>query len=256
MTRLRLGLGDGLRVSPRQQGLLGRLVQQSVAASADDANEVIGGGSDGVVSITGTGIGFQSDRFAGFRFTPGVPQGARVLRAYIQFTSSTTIGGSGIAACSVTIWCQSVDNAATFTTASKNVTNRAKTGQSVSWNLPSSAGANAWLTGDRGLNQRTPDLRHVVQEVVERAGWVSGNGLVVLAHQADGGLGARQVAARDHATLAPACSPSVRSAMRKPGLAAHGRHSLSPTRLEARPLARHDPADRTARYRAGDRRKI
>jgi hypothetical protein len=204
MTRLRLGLRDGLRLSPLQGGTLGRLVEQLVATSADDANEVIGGGSDGVVSITGTTIGIQSDRFAGFRFTPSVPQGARVLRAYVQFTSSATIGGSGVVACTVTIWCQSADNAATFTTASKNITNRSKTGQSVSWNLPSSAGAKAWLIGDRGLNQRTPDLRHVVQEVLDRAGWAAGNGLAFLVHQTDGGLGARQVVARDHASFAPA----------------------------------------------------
>ncbi len=204
MTRLRLGLGDGLRVSPVQHGELGRLVQQSVAASADDASEVIGGGSDGVVSITGTTIGLQSDRFGGFRFTPSVPQGARVLRAYIQFTSSATAVGGGTAACTVTIWCQSTDDAAAFTTASKNVTDRPQTSQSVSWNLLSSAGADAWLIGDRGLNQRVPDLRHVVQEVFDRAGWASGNGLVFLFHQTDGGLGARQVAARDHGTLAPA----------------------------------------------------
>jgi hypothetical protein len=204
MTRLRLGLRDGLRVSSLQSGLPGRLVQQSVAASSDDAAEVIGGGSDGVVSIAGTTIGLQSDRFVGIRFTPGVPQGARVLRAYLQFTSSATIGSGGIAACTVTIWCQSADDAGTFTTASKNITDRSKTSQSVEWNLPASAGANAWLAGDRGLNQRTPDLRHLLQEVVDRPGWVSGQGLAVLLHQTDGGLGARQVSARDHATLAPA----------------------------------------------------
>ena len=204
MTRLRLGLRDGMRLSPPHDGLLGRLVEQSVAASADDANEVVGGVSDGVVSITGTVIGFQSDRFGGFRFMPGVPHGARVLRAYIQFTSSATPAESGTTACTVTIWCQSADNAATFTTASKNVTDRLKTGQSVSWNLPSSAGADAWVVGDRGLNQRTPDLRHVIQQVLDRAGWAADNGLVVLMHQTDGGLGARQVAARDHASLAPA----------------------------------------------------
>ena len=204
MTRLRLGLRDGLRLSPLHDGFLGRLVQQSVAASADDASEVVGGGSDGVVSITGTVIGFQSDRFVGVRFTPGVPHGARVLRAYIQFTSSATPVGSGATACAVTIWCQSADDAAAFTTASKNVTGRLKTSQSVSWNLPSSSGADAWLIGDRGLNQRTPDLRHVLQEVLDRAGWAAGSGLVFLFRQTDGGLGARQVAARDHASLAPA----------------------------------------------------
>jgi hypothetical protein len=204
MTRMRLGLQDRLRVSPTQQGPSGRLAQQSVAVSADDANEVIGGASDGVVSTNGTVIGFQTDRVSGFRFTPGVPQGARVLRAYIQFTSSATTGGGGVAACAVTIWCQSADNAAAFTTASKNVSNRPTTSQSVSWNLPSSVGADAWLIGNRGLNQRTPDLRHLVQEVLDRAGWASGNGLVIVLHQTDGGLGARQAAARDHATLAPA----------------------------------------------------
>ncbi len=204
MTRLRLGLRDGLRLSPLHDGLLGRLVRPSVAASADDASEVVGGGSDGVVSTTGTVIGLQSDRFVGFRFTASVPQGARVLRAYVDFTSSATPGGSGAAACTITIWCQNADNAPAFTTASKNVTNRPKTSQSVSWNLPSSADAAAWLIGDRGLNQRTPDFRHVIQEVFDRAGWTSGNGLVLLLRQTDGGLGARQVAARDHATLAPA----------------------------------------------------
>ncbi len=204
MTRLRLGLREGLRVSPLQSGLSGQLVQQLLALSADDANEVVGGGSDGVVSVTGTTIGFQSDRFAGFRFTPSVPQGARVLRAYIQFTSSATIGGGGIAACTLTIWCQNADSAATFTTASKNITDRPPTAQSVSWNLPPSVGAKTWLAGDRGLNQRTPDLRHVVQEVLERAGWAAGHGLAFLLRQTDGGSGARQVAARDHASLAPA----------------------------------------------------
>jgi hypothetical protein len=203
MTSLHLGLQNGLRISPLPS-VLGRLVQQSVAASTDDASEVIGGGSDGVVSLAGTVIGFQSDRFGGFRFTPAVPPRARVFSAYLQFTSSTTIGGGGIAACTVTIWCQSADNAATFTTTSKNLTDRRKTSQSVSWNLPSSVGTNAWLSGDRGLNQRTPDLRHVIQEVLDRAGWVSGNGLAFLLQQTDGGAGARQVAARDHTTLAPA----------------------------------------------------
>lgn len=127
-----------------------------------------------------------------------------MFSAYLRFTSSATIGGSGAAACTVTIWCQSADDATTFTTASKDLTSRTRTSQSVSWNLPSSAGANAWLSGDRGLNQRTPDLRHVIQEVLDRAGWVLGNGLAFLLQQTDGGTGARQLAARDQTTLAPA----------------------------------------------------
>jgi hypothetical protein len=204
VTRLRLWLRDGLRVSPLQSGLLGRLVEQSVAASSDDANEVVGGGSDGVVSTTGPTIGFQSDRFAGFRFTPTVPQFARVLRAHIQFTSSAMIAGSGTAPCTLKIWCQTAGSAATFTTASKSITSRPGTSHSVDWKLPLSASVSDWLTGDRRLNQRTPDLRHLVREVIDGAGWASGHGLVFLLHHSDGGPGSRQVSARDHATLAPA----------------------------------------------------
>jgi hypothetical protein len=248
VTRLRLGLRDGLRVSPLQSGLLGRLVEQSAAASSDDANEVVGDGSDGVVSTTGPTIGFQSDRFAGLRFTASVPQAARVLRAYVQFTSLATIGGSGTAPCTVTIWCQSAGSAATFTTASKSITSRPRTSHSVDWNLPLSAGVSAWLTGDRGLKQRTPDLRHLVQEVIDGAGWASGNGLVFLVHQSDGGPGSRQVSARDHANSGTGeADPQVRFPMIRPDLAQPGRPRPSATRPRSRSLAGHRLPGRATR---------
>jgi hypothetical protein len=200
--RLRLGHQDGLRISPLQSGLPGRLVRPSVAGSSDDANELVGAGSDGLVSTTGPIIGFQSDRFAGFRFTPSVPQSAQALRAYVQCTSSATLSGIGTAPSMVTIWCQSAGSAATFATASKSITSRPRTSHSVDWNLPLSAGVSTWLAGDHGLNQRTPDLRHLVQEVIGGAGWASDNGLVFLLHQSAGGPGSRQVSARDDASLA------------------------------------------------------
>jgi hypothetical protein len=257
VTRLRLWLRDGLRVSPLQSGLLGRLVEKSVAASSDDANEVVGGGSDGVVSTTGPTIGFQSDRFAGFRFTPTVPQFARVLRAHIQFTSSAMIAGSGTAPCTLKIWCQTAGSAATFTTASKSITSRPGTSHSVDWKLPLSASVSDWLTGDRGLNQRTPDLRHLVQEVIDGAGWASGHGLVFLLHHSDGGPGSRQVSAHDHATLgAGEADPQVRYPMIRPDFAQLSRPRPSATRPRSGSLARRRLPARAARLRTGDIRSV
>jgi hypothetical protein len=45
----------------------------------------------------------------------------------------------------------------------------------VSWVPPD------WLTaGEAGLDQRTPNLSSVIQEIVSRPGWVSGNSLVII----------------------------------------------------------------------------
>jgi hypothetical protein len=257
VTRLRLWLRDGLRVSPLQSGLLGRLVEQSVAASSDDANEVVGGGSDGVVSTTGPTIGFQSDRFAGFRFTPTVPQFARVLRAHIQFTSSAMIAGSGTAPCTLKIWYQTAGSAATFTTASKSITSRPGTSHSVDWKLPLSASVSDWLTGDRGLNQRTPDLRHLVREVIDGAGWASDHGLVSLLHHSDGRPGSRQVfRSRSCDPGAGEADPQVRYPMIRPDSAQLGRPRPSATRPRSGSLARRRLPGRAARLRTGDIRSV
>ena len=38
-----------------------------------------------------------------------------------------------------------------------------------------------WTTvGEAGADQRTPDLSSVIQEIVDRPGWSSGNSLVVI----------------------------------------------------------------------------
>jgi hypothetical protein len=41
--------------------------------------------------------------------------------------------------------------------------------------------------GEAGLDQRTPDITSVVQEIVNRLGWVSGNSLAIIVS----GTGAR-----------------------------------------------------------------
>ncbi len=60
-------------------------------------------------------------------------------------------------------------------TAAGSVSGRPDTVATVTWTPPS------WPTvGARGAEQKTPNLAPVVQEIVSRAGWASGNSLVLV----------------------------------------------------------------------------
>jgi len=73
---------------------------------------------------------------------------------------------------SLTIQAQASDNAPTFTSTASNISSRTKTTASVPW-TPA-----AWNTvGESGPDQRTPNLAAVIQEVVRRPGWASGNAI-------------------------------------------------------------------------------
>lgn len=107
----------------------------------------------------------------GVRFTGiNVPKGATITNAYIQFTSDNTVANNN-GTTPVTIKVENVDNAATYTTANNNITSRSTIG-SIPWTVPN------WTTADQaGVNQRTPDLSSIVQQIVNRNGWASGNAM-------------------------------------------------------------------------------
>ncbi|MBN1670144.1 MAG: fibronectin type III domain-containing protein [Kiritimatiellae bacterium] len=149
-------------------------VEVRIATGNDDAEENVGTGatyldsSDLELILEGT----ATEQIVGMRFNGvAIPQGATIVNAYIQFkvdevtTASTALQVQG----------QAADNAAAFTAAANNISARARTAASVAWNPP------AWSSvGAAGANQRTPDISAVVQEVVGRSGWASGNSLVLL----------------------------------------------------------------------------
>ncbi len=132
------------------------------------------------------------NQYVGMRFTNvNVPKGKTITNAYIQFTVDET----GSTATSLTIKGQAADNAATFTTAAYNVSSRAKTTASVAWSPV------AWNTVDAaGADQRTPDLKTIVQEIVNRTGWAQNNAMAFIVT----GTGKRTARAYDvSATKAP-----------------------------------------------------
>jgi hypothetical protein len=143
-----------------------------VRAGADDADQL----QDGNVHLT-TGdleLGHDHDiaTTTGLRFTGlGIPRGARIVRASVQFTADEL----DRAAATDVIRAQAADNPPAFTNATGNVSARPATAAAATWSVPT------WTVFEEaGAAQRTADLSAVVQEVVDRPGWASGNALVLL----------------------------------------------------------------------------
>jgi hypothetical protein len=142
-----------------------------VGAGSDDAFEW----ADGKMSRGGGDLELgvdQSATTAGLRFAGlTIPQGVTINNAYVQFQSDER----GTQATNLSIRAQSADNAVTFGTKAFNISTRPTTSASVAWAPPS------WTTsGLAGPAQRTPDLSPVLQQVVNRPGWASGNALVLI----------------------------------------------------------------------------
>ena len=145
-----------------------------IAASSDDAEEDTGGN----ISLTSSDLemfinnGSDQNAHVGLRFIAGIPRGAVITDAYIQFTVDET----GSEATSALIEGEAVDNALGFTSTDGNISSRERTTASVSWNdIP------PWTsTGTSGPDQRTPDLSPIMQEIVDRTGWATNNALVII----------------------------------------------------------------------------
>ncbi len=149
-----------------------QIVDIAISSGDDDAEEFVSNGSmylnSSDLELVEEGVGdFQT---VGLRFTNlPVPQGALITNAYIQFT----VDEADTRATSLSIRGEDVNNSSVFTMATNNLSSRTTTTASVAWNnIP------AWSTiGAAGTDQRTPDLSAIVQEVVNRGGWLAGNSM-------------------------------------------------------------------------------
>lgn len=100
-----------------------------------------------------------------------IPQGATITKATVQFT--TADGGTNTS--NLTIKAHDADHATDFVTTALNISNRPLTTAAVSWSPP------AWSARySHGPNQQTPDIKTVIQEIVDRTGWNSGNNMAII----------------------------------------------------------------------------
>ena len=140
-----------------------------VNQSSDDAEE----NSSGVVNVNSGDLEIieeDTDQLIGIRFSNlDIPQGAVIENAYIQFTTERIDNENP---CQINVFCEATDDAVSFTLTEDNISSRPTTFSSVSW-LPV-----PWLTiGASGISQRTSNLAPVIQQVVNRPGFSSGNAI-------------------------------------------------------------------------------
>ncbi|MCX7921094.1 MAG: metallophosphoesterase family protein [Clostridia bacterium] len=150
----------------------GSTVEKRVSTGMDDVEENT---SDGSMYTNSTDLELITDgttnQVVGMRFNGiSIPRGAVITNAYLQFTCDEVSSGTA----NLTIKGEASDNAGAFTTTAYNVSSRAKTSATVTWAPP------AWNTiGAAGTNERTPDIKNIIQEIVNRSGWSSGNSIVM-----------------------------------------------------------------------------
>ncbi len=145
------------------------VVEVKIPTSGDDVEESSSGSINTTSGDLELAVVGSDSQIIGLRFVPVViPQGATITKAYVQFRTDEVT----VALAALLVEGQATDNAAPF-------------GASVS-TLPRTAASASWIpapwstTGEQGPDQRTSDIAAVVQEVVNRPGWQSGNALVLI----------------------------------------------------------------------------
>jgi hypothetical protein len=145
-----------------------------VGAASDDAEEVAGTGQvqrgdgdlDMMTDTTDTKL------VVGMRLNGvAIPPGANITNAYLQFQADESFS----VATSLTIKGQDADNAPTFQAVNFDISSRPTTNAGVPWSPA------PWtIVGEMGLPERSPNLAAVIQEIVDRPGWASGNSIVLM----------------------------------------------------------------------------
>jgi len=155
------------------------VIEVKIAGPNDDAEELIGEsavGPAGSAYLDSSDLELVDDadttqivglRFTGLELAPNTP----ITRAYIQFTVDEPTSDPA----SLTIYGEASDNAAPFTNTSQILSSRTPTALSIPWSPAS------WTEqGAAAQAQQTPDLSALIQEIVNRPGWQSGNALVLM----------------------------------------------------------------------------
>jgi len=100
-----------------------------------------------------------------------IPQGAQIISAHLQFTARRSNRGDA----ALTIQAQAIGNAPFIKkTDDFNISTRSRTMVAVNW-APS-----PWIEGESADAQQTPDISSVLQEVVDRGDWSSGNKMLII----------------------------------------------------------------------------
>ncbi|HKQ58962.1 MAG TPA: right-handed parallel beta-helix repeat-containing protein [Candidatus Eisenbacteria bacterium] len=147
------------------------VLDRRIAAAGDDTEEEAGGNAS--ANVTDLELVYNGGlQKVGVRFADvSVPAGSTVTRAWLQFEADETQNEPT----ALVLQGEAIDHAPTFLPVNGDVSRRARTAASTTWAPP------AWTqVGEAGDAQRTPDLSAVLQEVIDRPGWASGNAVAFI----------------------------------------------------------------------------
>ena len=149
-----------------------------ISSSDDDAEE----GETGALYLDSSDLEMVYDTFAdqfnqivGLRFTDvNLPQNAIITNAYIQFTVDED--DSDQDPTNLLIEGENVGNSIVFEELPNNISLRPRTTSQVNWNnVP------LWETvGEADLDQQTPDISGIIQEILNRPDWSQNNALSII----------------------------------------------------------------------------
>ncbi len=143
------------------------------ALIGDEVGEMsLGSGDLEIGEIDGAGTPDFGLPNIGLRFNEIViPNGAVISSASIQFTADN----DGSDPVEMTIFGENIGNAPTYTDTNGNLSARTLTMANAVWNIPE------WVTeGDKSEAQKTVDISSIIQEIVNRSDWTSGNSLNII----------------------------------------------------------------------------
>ncbi len=156
-------------------------VEVRVAASNDDAEEtVVGGGMDrgsSDLELGHDGVASPDTlQIVGVRFTGvGIPKGVAIKKAWVQFTADDVDNEYHFPPVSVIIEGELSPNPVDFGSANPNISSRATTMASEVWDIAQWGSFQA-----AGPEQRSSDISHLIQEIIDQDGWAAGNAMVVI----------------------------------------------------------------------------
>ncbi len=163
-----------------------------IKAATDDMEESIDGSdpgkqdyksSDLELGVESPGGSPENSQYIGLRFADlAIPKGAVVTSAYIQFAVDENKNSDPFA---ISIYAENADSSVTFNNGDASssvipydISSRTKTSESVTWTLTEDQ---AWtVDGTAGADQRTCDLSTLVQAVINRDGWMTGNAMTFI----------------------------------------------------------------------------
>jgi len=149
-------------------------VNEYTQTASNDSEEDV---SSGDVSLGSSDMELHmktnTDGYVAMRFTNvPIPQGATIINAQIQFHVDQVDDNSDLI---VTFRGEDIDDSPPLTGADDNISNRDETFASVNWDIP------PWTNvSDEGAAQLSADLSPIIQEIVDRGGWNSGNDITIM----------------------------------------------------------------------------